>query len=262
MLGCSAPDSRLEENIDFQNEGGLFGSFDDAIAQLKENAAICGTSPSAIASVETALNDGVNVHLCEASNTLIEFSDFFACRFWHPIYAQAAHKSLCYRGIDALSAITNTLFVILCMSLLIMTFRVALWDAVGTSLLGASEHKEKEDDIRTKKTEKERRGENFANANNKTPKSKRKKKPKLQSKHTSALEEGMESYELNPKGTKGYKDEGEVATGVAGGLPRKKRKKGLKKKKKTKKPSSHEEGEEMIPTKTKVKAKPLEQRAR
>jgi len=174
---CSAPDARFDENIDFQTEGmRLFGSFDAAIAELKQNAAICGTSSSAIASVESTLNDGVNVHLCEASNILTEFSDFFTCRFWHPIYAQAAHESLCYQGMDVLSTITNTLFVILYMSLLIMTFRGALWDAVGSPFQDASEQKEREDRDETMRTEYTKQGEDFDIAEVMIPKEKWKKK--------------------------------------------------------------------------------------
>eukprot|EP00526_Cylindrotheca_closterium_P008407 CAMPEP_0113652706 /NCGR_PEP_ID=MMETSP0017_2-20120614/28165_1 /TAXON_ID=2856 /ORGANISM="Cylindrotheca closterium" /LENGTH=829 /DNA_ID=CAMNT_0000565603 /DNA_START=62 /DNA_END=2554 /DNA_ORIENTATION=+ /assembly_acc=CAM_ASM_000147 len=177
--GCSAPDARFDESIDFQTEGiGVFGGFDPAIAELKQNAAICGTSSSAIASVESTLNDGVNVHLCEASNILTEFSDFFTCRFWHPIYAQAAHESLCYQGMDALSAITNTLFVILYMSLLIMTFRVALWDAVGSPLRDVSEQKEKENRDETMRTENTKQGEDSSSAEDMIPKNRSKKKRK------------------------------------------------------------------------------------
>jgi len=177
--GCSSPDARFDENIDFQTEGmRLFGSFDAAIAELKQNAAICGTSSSAIASVESTLNDGVNVHLCEASNILTEFSDHFSCRFWHSIYVQAAHDSLCYQGMDALSAITNTLFVILCMSLLIMTFRVALWDAVGSPLRDVSEQKEKENRDETMRTENTKQGEDSSSAEDMIPKNRSKKKRK------------------------------------------------------------------------------------
>ena len=56
MIGCSATDARFDENIDFQTEGiGVFGNFDDAIAQLKQNTEICGTPLGVIASVETLL---------------------------------------------------------------------------------------------------------------------------------------------------------------------------------------------------------------
>ncbi|CAJ1952765.1 unnamed protein product [Cylindrotheca closterium] len=149
--GCSAPDARFDETIDFQTEG-VFGNFDDAIAQLKLNIVICGTPPITMANLEAVLSDGVDVYLCEASNILTKFSDLFSCRFWHPIYAQLAHETLCYQGMGALSAITNALFVILCMSLLIMTFRVAVWDAVSSPLQQASEDKEKEDPYKIMKT--------------------------------------------------------------------------------------------------------------
>lgn len=221
----------------------MFGNFDAAIAQLKQNAAICGTSLSAIASVETMLNDGVNANLCEAFNTLTEFSDFFTCRFWYPIYTQAAHESLCYQGMDALSAITNTLFVILCMSLLVLTFRVALWDA---ALREASEDKEKEGHNKTLKAEKKNRGEGF----DMIPKQKSTTKKKRKSKHR-PQEAGMEnevtaheSHEWKAKRLKAH-EEGVVPSGVDGDVPRRKKKRCRKKKKKKRRRPSHQKGEEV-----------------
>ena len=150
MIGCLAPDEKLVETIDFSTEG-----FDSAIAQLRENAVVCGTPPSAIAAVEMTLNNGINLHLCETRNVLTEFSDFFTCKFWHPVYVQLAHDSVCYEGMDAVSAIGNTLFVILCMSLLIMTFRAALWDAVSGPLLqeGSAKERQIKGDYKTVETE-------------------------------------------------------------------------------------------------------------
>ncbi|CAJ1952769.1 unnamed protein product [Cylindrotheca closterium] len=72
-----------------------------------------------------------------------------------------AHETLCYQGMDALSANTNALFVILCMSLLIMTFRVALWDAVSSPLQQASEDKEKEDPDKIMRTGSKKRMGDF-----------------------------------------------------------------------------------------------------
>jgi len=215
--GCSAPDARFVENIDFLTEGmRLVGSFDPSIAEFKENAAICNTSSSAIESLETTLNDEVNVHLCEVSNRLTELSDIFACRFWHPIFVQAAHESLCYQGMDALSAITNTLFVILCMSLLIMTFRVSLWDAIGSPLQDVSEQKKKQDCGDTMSTENTRQGESFM-----IPKKRIKKKKKLKSKHREP-EEGVVKTESTFHEFAGIDVE----------VTRKRKKRGHKKKKK------------------------------
>lgn len=128
--GCQEPSAPLKENIDRLRDDILF--FEEFSANLEafepHRVKHCGASQWTHSRVDLAINNRVNDHLCTASEELMEFGDFFTCRFWYPVYFKAVHESMCKDGTDGLAVIATTQIIVVFMALVVMTYRAALLD--------------------------------------------------------------------------------------------------------------------------------------
>eukprot|EP00980_Cylindrotheca_fusiformis_P009793 scaffold2156_cov115-Cylindrotheca_fusiformis.AAC.18 len=126
--GCKAPPESLHAHMDFLQDNVLFfeqltSSFDEFESERED---VCGFSGWTSSNLNLAIRNKINAPLCEASNHLGEFEDFFTCRYWYPIYYEAVHESVCNKGTDGFAVIATTQIVVVFMALIILTHRAAL----------------------------------------------------------------------------------------------------------------------------------------
>lgn len=130
LQGCKAPPESLHTNMDFLKDGvSLFEQLSVTFDEFEpQREAVCGNSGWSASNLNLAINNKVNAQLCEASDHLSTFEDFFTCRFWYPIYYKAVHESMCDHGTRGLGVIATTQIVVVFMALLVLTYRAALWE--------------------------------------------------------------------------------------------------------------------------------------
>jgi hypothetical protein len=126
IIGCEVEPVEIVRNIGFLMNGtDLTGLFGDEFAEKVTN--ICGGGGD-LTDVVTRLNASVNGILCSLANAGVSIRKFFQCSTWYPLYQSVLQNTVCYSAIPAFTWIAVTQFIILMLTMVIMTCRVVLWD--------------------------------------------------------------------------------------------------------------------------------------
>ena len=99
-----------------------FGSvLENSSESLQE---LCGFGTSQTLDL-VSVTDNLQDQLCSLVVILTDVRDFVQCENWYPLYEQTVHEGLCYDGTKGFAYVATTQFVIVFMSFVILTFRVA-----------------------------------------------------------------------------------------------------------------------------------------
>jgi hypothetical protein len=99
----------------------VFRTFRASSAEIK-NA--CGDSPTLL----TAAGDSVTDLLCRVAELLVDVRDFFSCDNWYPLYETVTYETMCYSGTEGFAWVASTQFVIVFMTMIILTLRMAFYE--------------------------------------------------------------------------------------------------------------------------------------
>jgi hypothetical protein len=76
----------------------------------------------------TAANT-VGARLCNVSDAIADVRELFKCETWYPLYVSTVHDTLCYH-VDAYAWIAFTQFFVVCLAMVIVTCRVAIYQGI------------------------------------------------------------------------------------------------------------------------------------
>jgi len=97
---------------------------------LRSNTAIleenCGSSSSPDLLLESA--DVVTNVLCRVADILREIRVFFNCENFSPLYEGITYETVCYSGTDGFAWVASTQFVIVFMTMVILTLRITFYE--------------------------------------------------------------------------------------------------------------------------------------
>jgi hypothetical protein len=137
--GCpsNAPPVSLEDQFRLAKDAiPAFAAFIDtlrgAAAQIED---ICGASPVLITK---AADDVANI-LCRGGLILRSVRLYFTCDNWYPLYEGLVYETLCYSGTDGFSWVASTQFVIVFMTMVILTLRIAFYEVEAVELVDEEE---------------------------------------------------------------------------------------------------------------------------
>lgn len=100
--------------------------FNGAIDKLSAEAAdVCGSPDSSFFTGSLVIISDV---LCAALKSLVLVQAAFRCQTWLPLYYNAVYNAMCYNGTNGVWALAATLFAVVFMTCIIMTFRAVFWD--------------------------------------------------------------------------------------------------------------------------------------
>jgi hypothetical protein len=66
--------------------------------------------------------------LCNVAGTLSEVRVFFFCDNWYPLYQKLTYDTACYSGTDGFTWVASTQFVIVFMTMIILTLRITFYE--------------------------------------------------------------------------------------------------------------------------------------
>ncbi|CAJ1932394.1 unnamed protein product [Cylindrotheca closterium] len=126
------PTEFLTNSIDFVQEGmdafdgwsGFFNGF-DSIQELA-----CGADATSFADVEAFMETSINAKLNITAVFLESAGQILTCSFWLKLFEKGLHQATCYDGMEALATVAPAQFIIACLCMLVVTFRVVLWDTI------------------------------------------------------------------------------------------------------------------------------------
>jgi hypothetical protein len=84
---------------------------------------ICGNSPDLI--LESA--DEVTTVLCQVADILRDVRVFFNCENFYPLYEGITYETVCYSGTEGFAWVATTQFVIVFMTMVILTLRITFY---------------------------------------------------------------------------------------------------------------------------------------
>jgi hypothetical protein len=96
-------------------------TFQGAAGQVED---VCGTGPVLI----TAAADVVANILCKAGLLLRGVRVFMNCDNWYPLYEGIVYDTLCYTGTEGFAWVASTQFVIVFMTMIILTLRISFYE--------------------------------------------------------------------------------------------------------------------------------------
>jgi hypothetical protein len=128
------PTAFLLDSIDFVKNGmdafdgwsGIFGGF-ESIQQ-----SVCGADATSFSDVEEFVDTTINAQLNTTAVFLESAGRVVTCGFWMELFEKGLHQAACYDGMEALATVSLVQFIIVCFCMLVLTFRVALWDILET----------------------------------------------------------------------------------------------------------------------------------
>jgi len=106
----------------FDGWSGIFSGFDS----LQELA--CGADATSFADVEEFRDTAINAQLNVTAVFVESAGLVLTCSFWMELFEKGLHQATCYDGMEALATVSLAQFIIVCLCMLVLTFRVALWD--------------------------------------------------------------------------------------------------------------------------------------
>jgi hypothetical protein len=127
-LGCPAdsPPVDLLDQLNYAKDS--IPEFSTLVDTLRSNTAIfeatCGTSPDSI--LDSA--DVVTNALCRVADILREVRVFFNCENFYPLYEGITYDTVCYSGTDGFAWVASTQFVIVFMTMVILTLRITFYE--------------------------------------------------------------------------------------------------------------------------------------
>jgi hypothetical protein len=128
------------QNIDFLLEGSnLLGVLSSELEENSERLeAICGSTN---ATMFAEMTNATSAQLCTLASVVREIRDLFRCETWYPLYETSVHEAMCY-SVDSFSWIAATQFVIVYMSMVVLTCRVVILQDIEISEEPAPEGKD------------------------------------------------------------------------------------------------------------------------
>lgn len=85
---------------------------------------VCGVEPGLlIVAADSAIGS-----LCRMGETLRNIRLFFTCDNWYPLYESITYETLCYSGTEGFAWVASTQFVIVFMTMIILTLRVTFYE--------------------------------------------------------------------------------------------------------------------------------------
>jgi hypothetical protein len=143
--GCpfNAPPVDLDEQLRFAKDAvPAFVDFIDtlrgAAGQIEE---MCGTPPVLMV---TAADAVANI-LCKANLILRAVRLYFTCDNWYPLYEGLVYDTLCYSGTEGFAWVASTQFVIVFMTMVILTLRIAFYEMEVVKVVDAEEKSDDDD---------------------------------------------------------------------------------------------------------------------
>jgi hypothetical protein len=124
-LGCKVEPREIIDHIELLKTGvEVTFDFADKLSHELVVDACEGDGSDLAAELTTRIND----LFCTLANLGVTFRKFFQCVTWYPLYQSIVVDTLCYSATPAFTWLASTQFLILMMILVILTFRVVLWD--------------------------------------------------------------------------------------------------------------------------------------
>jgi hypothetical protein len=126
--GCpsNAPPVSLDDQLRFAKDA--IPAFSAFINTLRGAAGqiegICGRPPFLI----TTAADGVANILCKGGLLLRRVRLYFKCDNWYPLYEGLVYETLCYTGTEGFAWVASTQFVIVFMTMVILTLRITFYE--------------------------------------------------------------------------------------------------------------------------------------
>lgn len=71
----------------------------------------------------------IGTRLCKVSDAVADLLDLFQCRTWYPLYDALVVNTVCY-NVDAFSWIAFTQFFVVCLSFIVITCRVTIYQGI------------------------------------------------------------------------------------------------------------------------------------
>lgn len=145
LAGCpvDAPPVTLDDELRFAKDA--IPAFVDFVSTLRgaaiEIEGVCGRPPALIA----AAADVVAGNLCKISLILREVRVYLNCDNWYPIYEGLIYETVCYDGTDGFAWVASTQFVIVFMTMIILTLRITFYE-VEVEMMDEEEDEPADDD--------------------------------------------------------------------------------------------------------------------
>ena len=108
--------------LNFLPQVGQFGTVTTMAAPYITS--ICGVTPRSL--VTTAKN--VDDIICQIAILLGGVRDLFRCYNWYPLYEVTTYDAICYSGTNGFAWVASTQFVIVFMTMVILTLRVTFYE--------------------------------------------------------------------------------------------------------------------------------------
>lgn len=116
-----------------------FFTFVTTLRNAKEQIEnVCGVESSLI----TLAADTFASSLCRMGGNLQSIRLFFYCDNWYPLYESITYETLCYSGTEGFAWVASAQFVIVFMTMIILTLRITFYEDVEEEILGESHQEE------------------------------------------------------------------------------------------------------------------------
>ena len=146
LAGCSgAPPISLDSEVQFaKNAIPAFANFTKTLqgAASEEIFKICDRRPTAIGLAATITSDV----LCSVALTLRGVRVYFTCDNWYPLYEGLIYEAVCYEGTDGFAWVASTQFVIVFMTMIILTLRITFYEVEVEEVVDEEEDEPGDDD--------------------------------------------------------------------------------------------------------------------
>jgi hypothetical protein len=118
------------QDIDFLLEGSnLLGILSSELENTERLESICGSTN---ATMLAGMTNATSAQLCTLASVVREIRDLFRCETWYPLYETSVHEATCY-SVDSFSWIAATQFVVVFMSMVVLTCRVVILQDIEIS---------------------------------------------------------------------------------------------------------------------------------
>jgi hypothetical protein len=125
LIECEIQPKAIADQIDALQTGvDVTLSFAEELSRQLSGSCEEGSGPNVVAELTLKTNE----LFCTLANLAVTFRKFFQCQTWYPLYQSLMVDTLCYSATPAFAWLASTQFVILMMTLVILTLRVVIWD--------------------------------------------------------------------------------------------------------------------------------------
>lgn len=104
---------------------------------------ICGANPEPLLQATTT----VDKTMCKVANLLADVREYFYCANWYPLYEVTVYDALCYNGIQGFAWVATTQFVIVFMTMIMLTLRTTFYSVQYEDTTKASGMEDDPDEI-------------------------------------------------------------------------------------------------------------------